>query len=254
MTPVATEQGVTDVRYFASGFDHACTFSVCSLVADQAKYDRLLRSFNAHGFTSENTEFLAADNRGRNDFDGYSWQRRLYPECSGQYIVFTHDDVELIDEGYDELLARLQGLTKHDPDWVLAGNAGGVRGRTYDPERRYGFHLARSLHAKWRSYDIRRPYVQVESLDENFMVMRRERFVAGSLDLGGFHHYGPDLCLIGEILGGTSYVVNFKLKHHGGGDTGEAYQKSRDRFAEKYRKHFPERVLVTTTGPVFLAN
>lgn len=240
------------VRYLTSRFDHPVSFSVCSLVASQEKYDRLLASFRAKGFTPENSEFLAADNRHGNDFDGYSWQRRLYPECQGKYIIFCHDDVEMIEDGFDALYDRLEALSAHDPAWMLAGNAGGRYGHAYDPDAKYGSFLARSFEGKWRGFSIRRPFVRVESLDENFMIMRREMFVSGSIDLGGFHHYGPDLCLVAEMLGGRSYVVDFKLKHYGTGDTGAAYQASRDRFAAKYKELYPGRVLVTTTGPVAL--
>ncbi|MEO8530698.1 MAG: hypothetical protein ABI459_05710, partial [Deltaproteobacteria bacterium] len=116
-----TEGGV---RYITSDYAHKVTFSVCSLVASQEKYDRLLGSFRARGFTESNSEFLAADNRASNDFDGYSWMRRLYPECRGEYIIFCHDDVELVDDGYAEILTVLEDLNEADPNWLLAGNAG----------------------------------------------------------------------------------------------------------------------------------
>lgn len=256
MAQVHMEQANDDagVRYVTRAYDHRFAFSVCSLVASQEKYDRLLASFRAKGFTPENSEFLAADNRHGNQFDGYDWQRRLYPECSGKYVIFCHDDVEMIDEGFDVLFARLEALTDHDPLWMLAGNAGGRHGHAYDPDAKYGSYLARSLQGKWRRFAIRRPFVRVESLDENFIIMRREMFVSGSVDLGGFHHYGPDLCMVAEILGGRSYVVDFTLKHYGTGDTGEAYQSSRDKFAAKYKELYPGRVLVTTTGPVVMEN
>ena len=47
-------------------------FSIVSLVATQERYDRLLRSLAAKGFSDENSEFLAIDNRNGNSFDGYS--------------------------------------------------------------------------------------------------------------------------------------------------------------------------------------
>ena len=48
---------------------------------------------------------------------------------------------------------------------------------------------------------------RVETLDECFILMRRSRPVVGSYDLGGFHFYGPDLCLQAELLGGSAHVT-----------------------------------------------
>lgn len=67
MTPVPT--------YVQNEDESALMFSVCSLVRDQAMYDRLLESFGRFGFTPENSEFLAADNRRGNQFDGFNWHR-----------------------------------------------------------------------------------------------------------------------------------------------------------------------------------
>jgi hypothetical protein len=96
------------------------------------------------------------------------------------------------------------------------------------------------------------PHVRVESLDENFIVMRRERFVGGSFDMSGFHFYGPDLCLAAEVQGGRAYVMDFHLRHYGLGKRTPDYAAARQRFREKYSPYFPGRILVTTTGPVAL--
>lgn len=237
------------VRYFDSGLSHDVQFSVCSLVARQGNYDRLLASFRAFGFTPENSEFLAADNRQANVFDGYTWMRRLFPECRGEYIIFCHDDVELIDDGFDDLVARLDDLTEQDPDWVLAGNAGGLY-RKGPPFRRR--HLVISISDA--DGDRRRGDLpaRVETLDENFIVLRRSRYIAGSFDLAGFHMYAPDLCMIAEILGGRAYVIDFHLRHHGLGKKGADFKESHLRFRQKYSQYFPGRTVRATTGLVAL--
>ncbi len=55
--------------------------------------------------------------------------------------------------------------------------------------------------------------IRVGSLDENFIVVKRQANLALSHDMSGFHLYGTDLCIIADILGRTSYVVDFHLCH-----------------------------------------
>ena len=240
------------VRYIGGGLDHAVAFSICSLVASDENYARLVKSFRAHGFTKENSEFIAGDNRRENQFDGFTWTRRLYPECRGKYIIFCHDDVELVDDGYDKLLRRLDELTEADPSWLLAGNAGG----RYRESERSGTtaRLAQSLTDYRGTFRQTEPYLQVESLDENFIVMRRDLFVAPSIDGTGFHFYGSDLCMIAEMLGGTCYVIDFHLNHHGDGIAGWPYELAKLWLAAKYGQYFPGRVVRTTTGSVTLGH
>jgi hypothetical protein len=237
------------VRYISGPPDYPLTFSVCSLVADEARFDRLVGSFRKCGFTAANTEFIAADNRYGNTYDGYEWTRRLYPECRGQYVIFCHDDIELLEDGYDKLVARLDALTLLDPAWVLAGNAGGrfraakmVDGK---PTRPY----AMTVTDKFGSFRMKETFVRAESLDENFFVMRHDRFVGTSFDLTGYHFYASDMCLMGEMLGGSAYVIDFHLRHHGQAAASRAFYKGRAQFREKYARYFPGRVLAPVTGP-----
>jgi len=248
----ATNDGTVPVRYISSDYAHCFTFSVCSLVARQDSYDRLMASFAAHGFTGENTEFLAADNRNGNDFDGYSWTRRLVSECRGKYVIFCHDDVELIEDGFDKLRVQLDELTSTDPDWLLAGNAGGRVG--WQDIERVRRRNAVTIKDRYGDRHAGADPVRVETLDENFIVMRRDRLVLGSLDLGGFHFYGPDLCMMAEIVGGTSYVIDFSLRHHGSGTRGPSFRSGRTDFARKYGRFFPGRRVWATTGEVLLGD
>lgn len=233
-------------RYLTSTPDHGITFTVCSLVRHQDKYDRLLRSFADRGFTSENSEFLAADNRESNNFDGYNWYRALLPEARGQFVIFCHDDVELIDDGFDDLLACLADLDTRAPDWMLAGVAGGI----FRPAGEFRRPILALYHSDREGTMYRRcnPPRQVETLDECFIVMRRARPVINSTDLSGFHFYGPDLCLQAELQGGSAHVIRFHVRHHGLGHGGQTFRACRAAFREKYRAIFPGRALHCTTG------
>jgi hypothetical protein len=225
------------------------TFSVCSLVADQGRYDRLVALFARLGFTAENSEFLAADNRHNNDFDGFSWHKTLLAHARGRYVIFCHDDVELMEQGYDDLLACIAGIDAKDPAWLLAGVAGGL----YRPKRPGKWRLALHISDN-RGPDRRRGELpsRVETLDECFLLMQRCRPVVSSYDFSGFHYYGPDLCLQAEFLGGSSYVIDFHIRHYGQGQTGSPFEQSRRQFTAKYLQFFPGRLLHCTTGQVAL--
>lgn len=234
-----------NVRLHTRPLEHDYTFSICTMLASDEKYRRSLKSFKEFGFTQQNTQFLAVDNRNGNHFDGYAWTRRMIPECKGKYIIFCHDDVELVDDNYDTLVGRLAALTAADPKWALAGNAGGLLGWTDEKKRR---RLAlRISDQSFSNKTFGTLPTRCESLDENFIVMRREHAVSGSSDLSGFHLYGTDLCLRAELAGYTTYVIDFHLFHHGNGTKGIPYREQKRKIENKYRKIFPNRCVSTST-------
>lgn len=225
--------------------EHEFDFTICTLLASEEKYKRSLNSFNRFGFKRQNTQFLAVDNRDGNCFDGYEWTRRMLPECRGRYVIFCHDDVELIDDGFDDLSRCLADLTALDPTWALAGNAGGRLGWKRIEKR---FRLAvRITDPSSTNARIGTLPARCESLDENFIVMRRDQPVTGSADLSGFHLYGTDLCLRAELAGLTSYVIDFHLHHHGVGQKGISYRQQKRRLEAKYHSIFPGRRVSTST-------
>lgn len=230
---IAERQGV---RYLSGPAADDVLFTFVTLVARQELYQRLLESAEAKGFTAANTQFLALDNRDRNHFDGFDAIRRTLAEARGRYIVFSHDDIEFVADGAAELEARLRELEEHDSLWLLAGNAGGLRPGTL------ALHL---YHPHGRDSRVSEPTL-VESLDENFFVMRRDRPVVNSYDLKGFHFYAADLCRIAEIMGGRSYVIPFLLEHHSPGGIDDSFKPRRARFERKYRRYFPGRKLQLT--------
>lgn len=236
-------------RYIHEAESEGPQFSVCSLVQSQEKYDRLLASFARAGFTEANSEFLAADNRSGNRFDGYGWQKALLAQARGRFVIFCHDDIELVDQGYVDLVGVLDDLTQRDPTWLLAGIAGG----RYRPSKHHRAIVTlriSDVYGENRRHGAAPD--RVETLDECFILMRRSRPVVGSYDLGGFHFYGPDLCLQAELLGGSAQVIDFHLRHHGRGKKGQSFVEGRQAFIQKYARIFPGRALHCTTGVVRL--
>jgi hypothetical protein len=101
-------------------------FSICTLVNDRALYAAMVESFAAHGFGPGVAEFIALDTTGGAGCDAFQGIPRLLAAARRQYVVLCHQDVRLLEDGAEALLARLAELDLLDPHWALAGNAGGV--------------------------------------------------------------------------------------------------------------------------------
>ncbi len=230
--------------------ERGLTFSVVTLLRKEESYRRMLRSFRDYGFTAENTEFIAIDNRLANLADGYRGARLALTQAKGRYLIFCHDDVELLHGGYDDLRQRLQALEVLDPFWMVAGMAGGVYRQALD---RAGRRLVASrVSDRWGAgRRVEGPFPRrVESLDEMFLLMPRLRAPQPSVDLAGFHFFGTDLCLQAELAGGRAYVIDFHLFHHGTAHKGPDYWEQKARIEAKYRPYFSGRVVVTSTQPL----
>lgn len=221
-------------------------FSLCCMLTDWADYGACLESFRAGGFTEDVCEVLVLDNSRGNVADAYTAVNEFLQTARAPRVVLHHQDVRLLEQGVVDLRARLAELDRTDPAWGVCGNAGATASG----------QLALCLshpHGEARVTPSRFP-TRVVSLDENFLVVRRSANLAVSGDLRGFHHYGPDLCLVADILGYSTYVIDFYLRHNSAGDTGEAYRVSRRLITAKYRRALRHRRLeVVTFQPLFLS-
>lgn len=219
-------------------------FSVCTLVNRDDQYEIMMRSFVAGGFSAANTEFILADNRKGNTYDAYGGLNAMLAKARGRYIICCHQDVELIDDGARELEARLDALTALDPFWAVAGNAGrGRDGRAVRISDPYG-----------EAQHVGDLPALVHSLDENFLVFRRDFLIGLSADLSGFHLYGTDACLQAELRGLTAYVIDFHLRHHSRGNVDLSYFDCVRRLEEKYSRAFRSRRITTTFKPVYITS
>ncbi len=231
-----------DARLAAGGV----RYSICTLVTRMEEYGRMARSFQDHGFTPPECEYLYLDNGAGNRFDAFAGCNLFLAAARGEYVILCHQDIELLEDGRERLDARLAELTRHDPGWGLAGNAGGcgpgrLALRISDP------------HGEDTSLGGPFP-VRVGSLDENFIIVRRAANLGLSRDLAGFHLYGTDLCLVAGLLGRSAYVVDFHLRHHSPGRTSADFQAARRRLIEKYRAAFRPRWIATTCTTIFLSS
>ncbi|WP_237213745.1 hypothetical protein [Falsiroseomonas oryziterrae] len=215
-------------------------FSICTLVTDGTQHGAMRASFAALGFDAPVAEFLTVDNTRGNRRCAYAGLREMLLAARGEHAILCHQDVRLLEHDARTLADRLAALTARDPDWAVAGNAGAtedgeLRLRISDPhgeDRHIGPLPARAA-----------------SLDENFLIVRRETGILPSPDLRGFHLYGTDLCLQARCAGRTAWVVDFHLRHLSAGRVDRAFLAEQAAFERRWGRRLgrAERIRTTCT-------
>ncbi len=216
-------------------------YSIATLVTDASQYEAMLASFRVHGFTDEVCEYLFIDNSGADQTEAYSGLNALLNAARAPIVILCHQDVRLIGDGKSALDARLGELCAADPAWAVVGNAGGIAPgklalRISDPhgkDQNLGPFPARTL-----------------TLDENFIVVRRDARIGFSRDLSGFHFYGADICLNADMAGYTAYVIDFHLEHLSGGRKAKDFHDAERAFTAKWSKALRPRWIQTTCSLV----
>ena len=204
----------------------------------------MVDSFLAHGFTTDDCEYLYVDNSERNVVEGFSGVNRFLTSAKGAYIILCHQDIVLFSDGRPKLDTIIEELNRADPAWGLFGNGGGI----------YPGRIALRLTDPHGENQFTEPLpAKVSGLDENFILVRRDANLAVSRDLRGFHLYGTDLCVIADILGYNAYVVDFHLRHISAGNSRDGlFSVTRSELVRKYSRAFRFRIVTTPTTFVFL--
>jgi hypothetical protein len=211
-------------------------FSFCTLVTKPHEYQTMLESVEKVGFNTTNSEFLFIDNSQSNQFDGFSGLKHFLNIARGKHIIILHQDIIFYDS-IDTLRSRLGELQKHDPNWAIAGNAGAREIKNF---------YIRITHRNEREEILGTFPARVNSLDENFLILKRDARLTLSHDLKGFHFYASDLCFLANILGHTCYVIDFHVMHYGIGALTQDFYNRRNEFMQKYAKHIRPRFVQTT--------
>lgn len=216
---------------------HSILFTVGTLVNNKNEYDQMLKSFEMKGFNNENSEFIYVDNSEVNKLDAFKGLNCVINAARGEYIILCHQDIRLHADNIINLTEKLEQLNAIDPDWALAGNAGGV-GEGFKPVRisdPYGTDRSVGVFP-----------VKVSSLDENFIVLKKRARVSFSNNLKGFHFYGTDICINAGLLGYNAYVIDFHLKHLSGGKIDELFFDKKKEFEWKWRNALGSKTIQTS--------
>ncbi len=218
-------------------------YTIGTLVTDRTQYAAMLASFRAGGFTDDCCEYVFVDNTGPLQTDAFHGLNALLNTAHAPVVILCHQDVRLLTDNRKVLDRRIADLSRSDRNWGLAGNAGGVSAgrlalRISDPhgkDQRLGHFPER-----------------VTSLDENFIVVRRDARLGFSNDLTGFHFYGADICLHANQMGYTAYVIDFHLEHLSPGKKDHTFTAAEVAFRSKWSRAMTPRWLQTTCSLIHL--
>lgn len=219
-------------------------FSICTLVSKPAQYQEMVDSFISAGFDTTFCEYLCIDNTEANIYDGYSGLNRFLREARGKYVILCHQDIVLNDHNCSDLELRIAQMDSLDPNWAILSNAGGINFK----------YLAMHLIQKCGNKLIETVLpLKAQTVDENFILVKKEANIALSHDLRGFHMYGTDICLISHTLGFNSYIIDFNLTHKSNGTVDHRFYAEKMNLMLKYRRAFKARYLATTITRMYIS-
>ncbi len=218
-------------------------YSIATLVNDREQYEAMVNSLVSGGFDGDDCEYLYIDNTKTNQACAYSGLNAILNVARGHHVVLCHQDIRLLTETRSDLDARLEELEALDPSWALAGNAGGAAP---------GVLAIRITDPHGANQQTGNLPARVISLDENFIVLKRSARIGFSTDLAGFHFYGADICMHGQIAGFTAYVIDFHLAHLSSGNKSEAFDRMEEAFRCKWERALQPRWIQTTCSLVRL--
>jgi hypothetical protein len=204
----------------------------------------MYESFVRSGFVDEDTEFLVADNSAKNNFDAFAAYNQFLNRACGKYVILCHQDILLDFDDRKVLESRLSELDEIDPLWAVAGNAGSSS---------FGRNAIRITDPSIQNLRFGSFPARVFSLDENFILVKNSANLSVSHDLCGFHLYGTDLCLIADILGCSSYVIDFHLRHLSSGTVDEVFHNLKNDLVRKYQRALRPRLLQTMIDRFYLS-
>lgn len=220
--------------------NHVYRYTIATLVNDMAEYQEMIASYVAAGFTEDICEYLYVDNIGQNTFDAYEGINIFLQAAKGEYIIITHQDVLTNFDKIEDLNGRIAAMDRLDSKWAVLSNAGGIENDLY---QRIAAHV---VYADGFDQRVGKLPQRACSVDENFILVKKDANLALSADLKGFHLYGTDLCLVADLLGYTCYVIDFKLTHKSYGNPNKSFEDLLKQLIAKYRHFMRSRTIVTT--------
>jgi hypothetical protein len=222
----------------------AFEFSICTLVTRKEEYQEMLNSFLNKGFDNETCEYLYIDNTVECSFDAYKGLNQFLQQAKGKYIIICHQDIIVHDHDMLHLLNKIEEIETFDKNWAILANAGGIN---------FKWIATNITQGSGNRIKEKRLPLLTKTIDENFILVKNNANLALSNNLSGFHMYGTDICLIADILGFNSYIIDFNITHKSNGNVDRKFYKDRKEFIKKYDHAFRGRFMSTTITRFYLS-
>ncbi len=168
-------------------------------------------------------------------------------------IVFAHQDVYFPQGWFGSVARTITAISAKDPDWGVLGV--------------YGISLSGAEAGHLYSTGLRRvlgcPFeepLEVSSLDEVVLIVRRSSGLQFDEKLPGFHLYGADICLEARRKGLKCYAISAFCVHNSNGldRLPPSYSRAYFYMRDKWRNQLPIRtpcMVITRWGlPLFRHN
>lgn len=184
------------------------SLSVVVVVNDWAEFEHhVSRSPLRTGKRHEWILFDNTDNRLSGDLC------RLYcrglEQAGGDLVIFAHQDVFFPPGWEHDLAAALDELARTDPNWGVIGSVGIAATTTVMSDRCFVGHWCDPAGYRFKG-SLPAP---VQSLDEQWLGIRRNSGVTFDEKLPGLHCYGVDICMAARARGHSCYAVNAFVWH-----------------------------------------
>lgn len=220
-------------------------YSICTLVNKPDEYDNMVASFVKAGFEESDCEFIYSDNSINNEFEAFSGINRFLRESQGEFIIICHQDTLITIDNRKQLEKQIDLVTKLDPNWGILGNAG--------VNNMYNISMV-ITHYNGKCIRMGQLPSKVQSLDENFLLIKASANLAVSGDLEGFHLYGTDICLVSNCLGYSAYVIDFHIVHYGKGIMDKSFYQLSQNLSNKYSSFFRGRYIRSTMTSFYISS
>jgi hypothetical protein len=155
---------------------------------------------------------------------------------TAEIVVFAHQDVFFPDGWFRSVTESINRLSAIDPNWGVLG----IYGISLSGEgtgHLYSTGLQRVL-----GHPFEKP-VEISSLDEVVLIVRRSSGLRFDEQLPGFHLYGTDICLESRRAGLKSYAISAFCIHNsnGLGHLPSSYSRALFYMRDKWRQYLPIR-------------
>lgn len=164
-------------------------------------------------------------------------------------IVFIHDDIEFLRNGWGVEIVRLFNENK---DYGIIGVAGSAEfdemGAWWRYKKIYGQVLHRNQNKSWLtafSELLDNDLEEVCVVDGLFIAINKNRIqVNFDKDLPGFHMYDIDFCLSNYLTNKVKIGVttNIRLAHNSIGELDEKWYQNKEIINNKYKEYYPIKV------------